>query len=57
MEDRERLEDDNRGGRPISARIPEMIEKVRDFIANDRNPSLKMMEELLAHIISKFRSV
>ena len=47
LEGRERLEDDNREGRPISTRTPEMIEKVRDFIANDRNASLKMMEEAL----------
>ena len=47
LEGRERLEDDNREGRPISARTPEMIEKVRDFIANDRNASLKMMEGAL----------
>ena len=43
LEGRERLEDNNREGRPISARTPEMIKKVRDFIANDRNASLKMM--------------
>ena len=57
LEGRERLKDDNREGRPISARIPEMIEKVRDFIVNARNASLKMMDELLVHIISKFSSV
>ncbi|KAG5324083.1 L259 protein, partial [Pseudoatta argentina] len=34
-------------GRPILVRTPEMIEKVRDFVANDRNASLKMMEEAL----------
>ena len=31
LEGRERLEDDNREGRPISARTPEIIEKVRDY--------------------------
>ena len=54
LEGRERLEDDNRERRPILSRTPEMIEKVRDFIANDRNALLKIMEELLAYIISKF---
>ena len=54
LEGRERLEDENREGRPISAGTPGMIEKVSNFIANDRNGSLKMMEELLAHTISKF---
>ena len=53
LEGRERLEDDNREGRLISARTPEMIEKVRGFIANDRNALMKMMVELLEHIISK----
>ncbi|KYM96662.1 hypothetical protein ALC62_12709 [Cyphomyrmex costatus] len=37
----------SRTGRPISIRKPEMIEKVRDFVANDRNALLKMMEEIL----------
>ncbi|EGI65640.1 FLJ37770-like protein, partial [Acromyrmex echinatior] len=44
---RETLEDDKKSGRPILVRTPEMIEKVRDFVANDRNASLKMMEEAL----------
>ncbi|EGI63180.1 Mariner Mos1 transposase [Acromyrmex echinatior] len=47
LEGRETLEDDKKSGRPISVRTPEMIEKVRDFVANDRNASLKMMEEAL----------
>ncbi|EGI70636.1 FLJ37770-like protein [Acromyrmex echinatior] len=47
LEDRETLEDDKKSGRPILVRTPEMIEKVRDFVANDRNASLKMMEEAL----------
>ena len=47
LEGRERLEDNNHEGRPISFRTPKMIEKVRDFIANYRNASLKMMEEAL----------
>ncbi|KAG5338701.1 GVQW3 protein, partial [Acromyrmex charruanus] len=41
------LEDDKKSGRPILVRTPEMIEKLRDFVANDRNASLKMMEEAL----------
>ncbi|KAG5339945.1 SETMR methyltransferase, partial [Acromyrmex charruanus] len=47
LEDRETLEDDKKSGRLILVRTPEMIEKVRDFVANDRNASLKMMEEAL----------
>ncbi|KAG5345813.1 SETMR methyltransferase, partial [Acromyrmex heyeri] len=47
LEGRETLEDDKKSGRPILVQTPEMIEKVRDFVANDRNASLKMMEEAL----------
>ncbi|KAG5347708.1 SETMR methyltransferase, partial [Acromyrmex charruanus] len=47
LEGRETLEDDKKSGRPILLRTPEMIEKVRDFVSNDRNASLKMMEEAL----------
>ncbi|KAG5330105.1 SETMR methyltransferase, partial [Acromyrmex heyeri] len=47
LEGRETLEDDKKLGRPILVRTPEMIEKIRDFVANDRNASLKMMEEAL----------
>ena len=48
LEGRERWEDDNREGRLISARTSKMIEKVRDFVENDRNASLKIMEEALS---------
>ncbi|KAG5314738.1 GVQW3 protein, partial [Acromyrmex insinuator] len=47
LEGRETLEDNKKSGRPILVRTPEMIEKVSDFVANDRNVSLKMMEEAL----------
>ncbi|EGI67316.1 FLJ37770-like protein, partial [Acromyrmex echinatior] len=47
LEGRETLEDDKKSGRPILVRTLEMIEKVCDFVANDRNASLKMMEEAL----------
>ena len=47
LEGRETLEDDKKSGRPILVRTPEMIEKVHNFVANDRNASLKMMEEAL----------
>ena len=47
LEGRETLEDDKKSGRPILVRTPEMIEKVRNFVVNDRNASLKMMEEAL----------
>ncbi|EGI67700.1 FLJ37770-like protein, partial [Acromyrmex echinatior] len=45
LEGRETLEDDKKSRRPILVRTSEMIEKVRDFVANDRNAS--MMEETL----------
>ncbi|EGI62185.1 Mariner Mos1 transposase [Acromyrmex echinatior] len=47
LEGRETLKDDKKSGRPILVRTPEMIEKVRDFVANDHNASLKMMEKAL----------
>ncbi|XP_025268578.1 histone-lysine N-methyltransferase SETMAR-like [Camponotus floridanus] len=47
LHDRESLEDDEHTGRPILIRKPEAVEKVCDFVANDRNASLKMMEEAL----------
>ncbi|KAG5310897.1 GVQW3 protein, partial [Acromyrmex insinuator] len=47
LEGRETLEDDKKLGRPILVRTPEIIEKVRDFVANDHNASLKMMEKAL----------
>ncbi|KAG5321417.1 MOS1T transposase, partial [Pseudoatta argentina] len=47
LEGRETLEDDKKSGRPILVRTPEMIEKVRDFVANNRNASLIMIEEAL----------
>jgi len=36
LEGRETLEDDKKSGRPNLVRTPEMIEKVCDFVANDR---------------------
>ena len=36
LEGRETLEDDKKSRWPILVRTPEMIEKVRDFVANDR---------------------
>ncbi|GJQ73182.1 hypothetical protein Trydic_g13568 [Trypoxylus dichotomus] len=56
LEGKERLQADNREAMPISAQTPEMIEKVRGFIENDHNASLKMMEEDL-NIAEKQRSV
>jgi len=47
LEGRETFEDDKKSGRSILVRTSEMIEKVRDFVANDCNASLKMMEEAL----------
>ncbi|KAG5317859.1 SETMR methyltransferase, partial [Pseudoatta argentina] len=57
LEGRETLEDDKRSGRPILVRTPEMIEKVRDFVANDCNASLKMMEEALNIIRETIRTI
>lgn len=47
LEGRESLEDDKHTGRPISVRTPEMIEKIREFVANDRCATLRMMAEEL----------
>ncbi|GJQ66450.1 hypothetical protein Trydic_g4450 [Trypoxylus dichotomus] len=44
---RERLEDDNREKRPISARTPEMIQEYV-VLLNNRNASQKIMEEDLS---------
>ncbi|KYN09099.1 hypothetical protein ALC57_18786 [Trachymyrmex cornetzi] len=41
LESRETLENDKKSGQPILVRTPEVIEKVRDFVANDRNASAK----------------
>ncbi|GFS55276.1 protein GVQW3 [Trichonephila clavipes] len=37
------VEDDQRNGRPISSRTPEIIEKVQNFAANDHCASLIIM--------------
>ncbi|GFV88116.1 protein GVQW3 [Trichonephila clavipes] len=37
------VEDDQRSGRPISSRTPEIIEKVQNFVANDHCAPLRMM--------------
>ncbi|GFX61457.1 protein GVQW3 [Trichonephila clavipes] len=41
------VEDDQRSGRPISSTTPEIIEKVRNFEANDHCVSLRMMADSL----------
>ncbi|GFT34462.1 protein GVQW3 [Trichonephila clavipes] len=45
LDGRDAVEDYQRSGRPISLsfRTPEIIEKVRDFVARDRCVSLRMM--------------
>ena len=43
----ETLTDDNHMGRLSSSRTPEIIEKVRHFVKNNRYVSLRMMEESL----------
>ncbi|GFX34316.1 protein GVQW3 [Trichonephila clavipes] len=40
-------EDGQRSGRPISSRTPELIEKVQNFVANDRCASLRMAVDSL----------
>ena len=45
LDGRESLEEKEHTGRLVSVQTPEMIKNVRDFIANDRNSSLKMMEK------------
>ncbi|KAG5333132.1 GVQW3 protein, partial [Acromyrmex heyeri] len=50
LEGRETLEDDKKSGRPILVRTPEMIEKVRDFVANDRNASLQTKRKIKTRI-------
>jgi len=42
---REDFEDDARSGRPKSVRTPELIEKVRQLIENDRRMTLRMLED------------
>ncbi|UYV65965.1 hypothetical protein LAZ67_3006016 [Cordylochernes scorpioides] len=44
---RNTLEDDKHTGRPCSSKTPESIEKVREFVANNRSASLRMMAEVL----------
>ncbi|UYV64508.1 hypothetical protein LAZ67_3001032 [Cordylochernes scorpioides] len=46
-EGRNTLEDDKHTGRPSSSKTPESIEKVREFVANNRSASLRMMAEVL----------
>ncbi|GFX01837.1 FLJ37770-like protein [Trichonephila clavipes] len=41
------VEDDQRRGRSISSRTTETIEKVRNFVANDRCAPLRMMSDSL----------
>ncbi|UYV76641.1 hypothetical protein LAZ67_14001557 [Cordylochernes scorpioides] len=44
---RNTLEDDKHAGRPSSSKTPESIEKVREFVANNRSASLRMVAEVL----------
>ncbi|GFX24234.1 protein GVQW3 [Trichonephila clavipes] len=41
------VENDQRSGRSISSRAPEIIEKVQNFVANDRCASLRMIADSL----------
>ncbi|GFV07855.1 hypothetical protein TNCV_306031 [Trichonephila clavipes] len=44
---RDAIEDDQRSGRPISRRTPEIIDKVRNSVVNDRCAALRMMTDSL----------
>lgn len=47
LEGRQSLEDDERLGRPISIRTADSIRIVQEFVSNDRNATLRMMEDAL----------
>lgn len=47
LEGRNALEDEKHTGRPSSCQTPAMIEKVDDFVTNNRCATLRMMEESL----------
>ncbi|GFW63511.1 hypothetical protein TNCV_401771 [Trichonephila clavipes] len=47
LDGRDAVEDYQRSGRPISSRTPEIIEKVRNFVANHRCAPLRMMTDSL----------
>lgn len=44
---RETVEDEPRAGPSRTVRTPEMIQKVRDFIAKERNASVRMISDAL----------
>ncbi|GFX30380.1 protein GVQW3 [Trichonephila clavipes] len=48
LDGRDSVEDHQSSGRPISSRIPEIIEKVRNFVAMDRCAPLRMMADSLS---------
>ncbi|GFY08777.1 protein GVQW3 [Trichonephila clavipes] len=48
LDGRDAVEDDQRSGRPISSRTPEIIEKVLNFVAND---SLRINKETIRTIL------
>ncbi|UYV63055.1 hypothetical protein LAZ67_2002997 [Cordylochernes scorpioides] len=54
---RNTLEDDKHTGRPSSSKTPESIEKVREFVANNRSASLRMMAEVLHINKETFRTI
>ncbi|KAJ4445043.1 hypothetical protein ANN_06842 [Periplaneta americana] len=47
LEGKETIEDEPRSGRPSTSRTPEMIEKVRQMLAQDRRLSLELIAEEL----------
>ena len=58
LEGRKRLEDDNREGKPISARTPEMIEKVRDiFVPTGQTITGTYYLEGLKYLMTRIRRI
>ncbi|UYV80511.1 hypothetical protein LAZ67_19000393 [Cordylochernes scorpioides] len=47
IDERNTLEEDKHTGRPSSSKTPESIEKVREFVVNNRSASLRMIAEVL----------
>ncbi|GFU70980.1 FLJ37770-like protein [Trichonephila clavipes] len=57
LDESDSVKDDQRCRRPISSRTPEIIEKVRNFMANDRCASLRLMDYSLSTNKEKIRTI
>ncbi|GFW79016.1 protein GVQW3 [Trichonephila clavipes] len=53
---RDTIDCDQRSGRPISSRTPEIIEKVRNFVTNDHCATLRLIEDSLSTIKKRFET-